>query len=372
MSSPTPQHTPAPLSSAWAGRVDGDGPEHRRWHQAVRPATTADDAGPASPAPGSTPATDSAPATSGTPAPGSTITSESSAPHPGTVRSTAFVGFASDEGVRRNSGRIGAVEGPDALRSALAPLAHVPGTGVLVDAGDVVVTRGDDDAPGDLEEGQAALAGRIAGLLDEHTLTVVLGGGHETAYASYCGLAGSGRVGEGTRVGILNLDAHFDLREAPRPSSGTPFLQALREAAASEHSLAYAVVGVSEATNTQVLFETAREHGVTWISDEHAQTADLSQVLRFVREFTDHVDVLYLTIDLDVLPAAVAPGVSAPAGFGVPYEVVHACVLEATRSGKLALADVVELNPSLDVDGRTAKAAARLIHTIVGRHRPRR
>ena len=62
-------------------------------------------------------------------------------------------------------------------------------------------------------------------------------------------------------------------------------------------------------------------------------------------------------------------GVSAPAGFGVPYEVIHACALEATQSGKLALADVVELNPALDVDGRTAKAAARLIHTIVSRHR---
>ena len=104
-------------------------------------------------------------------------------------------------------------------------------------------------------------------------------------------------------------------------------------------------------------------------TDEQAQTADVTGVRRWVRSFITAVDVLYLTIDLDVLPAAVAPGVSAPAGFGVPYEVIHACAVEATQSGKLALADVVELNPALDVDGRTAKAAARLIHTIVSRHR---
>ena len=59
---------------------------------------------------------------------------------------------------------------------------------------------------------------------------------------------------------------------------------------------------------------------------------------------------------------------------GLPDEVergraFYVPALEATQSGKLALADVVELNPALDVDGRTAKAAARLIHTIVSRHR---
>ncbi|OFT09430.1 formimidoylglutamase, partial [Micrococcus sp. HMSC30C05] len=271
--------------------------------------------------------------------------------------------------VRRNHGRVGAEDGPEALRGALASLAYLEGTGALVDAGDVSVDRGDDDAPGELEAGQAELGTVVSGLLNAHDLAVVLGGGHETAYASITGLTGSTRVGAGTRVGILNLDAHFDLREAPRPSSGTPFLQALRDAEGAEHQLSYAVVGISEANNTRALFDTARERGVTWVTDEQAQTADVTGVRRWVRSFINAVDVLYLTIDLDVLPAAVAPGVSAPAGFGVPYEVIHACALEATQSGKLALADVVELNPALDVDGRTAKAAARLIHTIVSRHR---
>ena len=322
-----------PLSPAWSGRVDGEGPEHLRWHQVVRAAD----------------------------APAGATSSGG--------RSTGLVGFASDEGVRRNSGRVGASAGPDALRGALAPLAVLEGTGALVDAGDVVVQLGSEDAPGDLEGGQEELARRVSALLDAHDLAVVLGGGHETAYGSYRGLAGSGRVGAGTRVGILNLDAHFDLREAPRPSSGTPFLQALRHAEDAQHELSYAVVGISEANNTRVLFDTAREHGVTWLTDEHAQAADVTGVRRFVRSFIDGVDVLHLTVDLDVLPAAVAPGVSAPAGFGVPYEVIHACVCEASESGRLALLDVVELNPSLDVDGRTAKAAARLIHTAVSRHR---
>lgn len=330
------QNTESPASenplSAWSGRTDGDAPEHLRWHQVVRVA-------------------------------------EDAAHNDADRAGTALIGFASDEGVRRNHGRVGASAGPAALRGALSSLALLEGTGALVDAGDVAVRLGDDETPGDLEDGQAELGRHISGLLDEHRLVVVLGGGHETAYASYLGLAGSGRVGPNTRVGILNLDAHFDLREAPRPSSGTPFLQIARDEAAAGRTFSYAVVGVSEANNTRVLFDTARELGVRWMTDETCQTADVTNVRRFVRDFVQDVDVLYLTIDLDVLPASVAPGVSAPAGFGVPYEVIHACVSEATESGKLALADAVELNPGLDVDGRTAKAAARLIHTIVSRHR---
>ena len=66
-------------------------------------------------------------------------------------------------------------------------------------------------------------------------------------------------------------------------------------------------------------------------------------------------------------PAAVAPGVSAPAGFGVPLTSIHAAALAAAATGKLALLDVVELNPSFDVDARTARTAARLIHEVVTR-----
>ncbi|BAS14755.1 formimidoylglutamase [Arthrobacter sp. Hiyo8] len=52
----------------------------------------------------------------------------------------------------------------------------------------------------------------ISELLDGGKLTVLLGGGHETAFASYLGVAGSETVRGGKRLGVLNLDAHFDLR----------------------------------------------------------------------------------------------------------------------------------------------------------------
>ena len=334
-SSPTP-------ASPWSGRHDGDGPEHARWHQAVRVAEV--------PSAGGSPVDGSAPFLAPDPA----------ADH------VALLGFRSEEGVRRNRGRVGAAEGPAALRRALSPLAlH----GVLASGEVQLHDLGDAETVGeDLEAGQAAAAALTSHGLDRagSRLTVVLGGGHETAWSSYLGLMGSGfgpRAGQ--RWGVLNLDAHFDLRSEPLPTSGTPFAQMADAERAAGRELRYAVLGIAEPSNTGALFARARELGVTWWTDEQCVAAGAEGITRFVEQFTAELDVLYLTIDLDVLPAAVAPGVSAPAAHGVPLPLISTAVRAAAGSGKLALLDVVELNPSLDLDSRTARTAARLIDDAV-------
>ncbi|MDR6557978.1 formiminoglutamase [Arthrobacter pascens] len=273
----------------------------------------------------------------------------------GASRPAVILGFCSDEGVRRNKGRTGAAKAPAAIRSALGPLAFHLDRPVL-DAGDVAVRDGQ------LEAGQARAGVAVSSLLDTGNLTVLLGGGHETAFASYLGVAGSEAVRTGQRLGVLNLDAHFDLRDEPAPSSGTPFLQMAEAEAAAGRELKYAVVGISQPNNTRALFTTADRLGVKYLLDEDC-TPDAVQA--FVADFLAEVDVLYLTIDLDVLPAAVAPGVSAPAALGVPLPLVAAVCRQAATSGKLLHADVAELNPAFDIDNRTARVAARLVNTLL-------
>ncbi|GAA3272617.1 formimidoylglutamase [Paenarthrobacter aurescens] len=300
----------------WTGRFDGEGSEHRRWWQAVAPHTVSGAAA--------------------------------------SQRPAVVIGFCSDAGVLRNKGRVGAAAAPAAIRSALGPLAFHLDRDVF-DAGDVVVEGGS------LEAGQERAGLAISALLDAGNLTVVLGGGHETAFASYLGVAGSDAV-RGKRLGVLNLDAHFDLRDEPIPSSGTPFLQMAEAEAAAGRELQYAVVGISEPNNTQSLFTTARRLGVKYLLDELC-TPEAAEV--FVADFLAGVDVLYLTIDLDVMPASVAPGVSAPAAYGVPLPVISAICRQVAASGKLLHVDVAELNPEFDIDSRTAKVAARLLNTLL-------
>ncbi|HET8727686.1 MAG TPA: arginase family protein, partial [Alphaproteobacteria bacterium] len=89
--------------------------------------------------------------------------------------------------------------------------------------------------------------------------------------------------------------------------------------------------------------------------------AAIPQIEAEIRALADQVDALYLTLDLDVLPAAVMPAVSAPAARGVALAHVEAVVEAARATGKLSLADVVEFNPCHDPDGRGARTAARLV-----------
>lgn len=308
----------------WTGRDDGPGAENLRWHQVVSRWDGGEEPG-----------------------------------------ACAFVGFRSDEGVRRNKGRPGAADGPGALRGALASMA-LPGPQRAVDAGDVEV-----DGAG-MEQAQAELGRAVTGLLDAGQLPVVLGGGHEVAFGSYLGLANSRQVARGARIGVLNLDAHFDLRADPTPSSGTPFRQMAERERARGAGFQYAVLGISRPSNTAGLFSAAESLGVRYLTDDRCGVLDRAVVDRFLDDFLGTCDAVHLSIDLDVLPAAVAPGVSAPAAYGVPVEVVeHACTRVAA-SGKLALCEVAELNPGLDIDARTARTAARLVHRTVTARTPAR
>nr|WP_238552029.1 formimidoylglutamase [Herminiimonas sp. CN] len=302
----------------WAGRQDADSAgDTRRLHQVVQPFDEASEGG------------------------------------------AALIGFACDEGVRRNHGRVGAAQGPDAIRRMLANLpAH--GIGRLFDAGNIACTDGA------LEQAQLRLAGQVQQALVQQAFPVVLGGGHEVAYGTFIGIAR--HLGPALRSGrllIVNFDAHFDLRQADQASSGTPFRQIAQwceQAGVAFHYLCY---GISRLGNTPALFARARELGVHFSLDSEiafGNLADFGQELQQQLAAASHV---YLTIDLDVLPAEKAPGVSAPAAYGVPLEKVEYLVRLAKDSGKLIAADIAECNPSFDRDGLTAKVAARLAHTLL-------
>ena len=121
----------------------------------------------------------------------------------------------------------------------------------------------------------------------------------------------------------------------------------------------------SKPNNTKVLFDTADELGVTTVLDTELAEMTVREAAERAVNAVAGDKPIHLSIDLDVLPAAVAPGVSAPAGFGVEYAKLRAMVAAVAATGRVALLDVVELNPDFDVDNRTAKAAARLIDDAV-------
>ncbi|WP_374448143.1 formimidoylglutamase [Providencia sp.] len=295
----------------WQGRTDGETQEHLRIHQVINKVSPAQ---------------------------------------------FTLIGFASDEGVRRNKGRQGAKAGPDAIRRQLAGLPiHQPLA--IKDMGTVSC----DD--GDLESAQRRLSDKIIESLTANEHPIILGGGHEVAFGSFQGLFDYVEQNQtGKTIGIINFDAHFDLREAPEATSGTPFLQSAHLCDKHQRPFHYLCLGIADHGNTKVLFDTADRLGCQYIRDKQLSFSQLPQAIKQLQAFIDAVDYLYVTVDLDVFSAAIAPGVSAPAPKGISTETFDELFAVIKNSKKIALFDIAECNPEFDIDNHTAKLAAYLIY----------
>ncbi|MBX2858455.1 MAG: formimidoylglutamase [Cellvibrionaceae bacterium] len=265
-----------------------------------------------------------------------------------------MLGLACDLGVIANQGRPGAAAGPNSIRAALANAAWHLNTSVQ-DFGNITAA----DTLADTQQRYAAMLGQA---LQQHVFTLGLGGGHEIAWGSYLGLAEN--LGPaGRKIGIVNFDAHFDLRKpAPETSSGTPFYQ-IAEHANQHNGFYYACLGLAETSNTQALFERAQQLKVNYLSDV---ACDFAAVKTLLIPFLETIDELYVSICLDVFPASVAPGVSAPAALGITPRLVIETLhwLGQSQAGLnycWRLLDIAEMNPRYDIDNQTARLAARLV-----------
>ncbi|OLX39464.1 formimidoylglutamase [Salmonella enterica subsp. enterica serovar Heidelberg] len=198
----------------------------------------------------------------------------------------ALMGFACDEGVKRNAGRPGAAGAPDALRKALANMASHQGHERLVDLGNWVAPTPD------LEGAQQALRDAVSRCLRAGMRTLVLGGGHETAFGHGAGVLDAFAQ---ESVGIINLDAHLDLRQTDRATSGTPFRQLAQLCDAQSRAFHYACFGVSRAANTQALWREAQWRNVTVVEDLDCHDA-LAQMAQFI---DDNKIALGLVVGLD-------------------------------------------------------------------------
>lgn len=266
--------------------------------------------------------------------------------------SFALVGFCCDVGVRRNLGRVGAKQGPTVLRQALAKLPLSLEKSVhLVDVGDI---HCDDD---DLEGAQAALGDLVANLLNAGFKPIVIGGGHEVAFGHFCGIESA----FAKKIGIINFDAHFDLRPyESRGNSGTPFSQIADLCLSKGRNFNYFCLGIQPYGNTKSLFQRAEELNVTTIFAEEIFSEE-KQVLEKLDTFLHAHDAIYLTLCMDVFAQAFAPGVSAPQPLGLFPHQVKLLLNHIVKSKKVISFDVAELAPALDINNMTASLAASMI-----------
>ncbi|MFN0011247.1 MAG: formimidoylglutamase [Phycisphaerales bacterium] len=263
------------------------------------------------------------------------------------ARAVCLLGMPDDTGVGMNKGRVGAKAGPAAFRAALAgyglalpapPLRALP---AVFDAGDIVPGATLDETHARVTEASRAIV--AAGLMP-----VGIGGGHDLTFAFVRGVIEglkARRAGIEPRAGVY-VDAHLDVRA--EAGSGMPF-RALVERCGVR---SLTCIGMEPLVNSAEHALWFAAHGGRAVSVREARATDPTTLIPD--------EPCFVSIDMDGLDAAHAPGVSAVNPCGLDPQTVAGIALAAGRSSHVACFDICELNPVFDVDGRTARLAAYL------------
>lgn len=253
----------------------------------------------------------------------------------------ALLGLADDTGVVLNNGRAGARSGPYAFRAALsrygaaAPMDEpfdAPAYPRVFDAGDIVIGE-------DIRETHARVTEAVLALLELGMFPVGIGGGHDLTFPFVRAVARAHGVMKG-----LYLDAHLDVR--PEIGSGMPFRALLAERLVDRLS----VWGLDPMANTS-------EH-LAWFLASGGAVLGRDAAPQRVPGPPDQPS--FVSLDLDVIDAAHAPGVSAMNPCGAAPGRAGAWVDAVSRDPSVRCFDIMELNPDHDADGRTARLAAHL------------
>ncbi|MEM9076723.1 MAG: formimidoylglutamase [Bacteroidota bacterium] len=277
-------------------------------------------------------------------------------------KSIALLGYVCDEGVKRNQGRVGAKYGPDAIRKSLGKMPnHLSEKSQLFDLGNINCIKKD------MEAAQESVAKVVSSVLQKQQFPVVLGGGHDIAYGHYQGIKSYLELNQkNKKIGIINFDAHFDLRQNINGNnSGTPFYQIAKECQTENIEFHYLCVGIRKDANDRSLFQTAKDLDVTFVLTDTFRLQFLEEINTWIHAFANSVDYIYVTIDLDGFSSAYAPGVSAPSPMGFTPQIVLECLKTIISTRKMISMDIAEMNPKFDIDERTSKLAASLIHYVI-------
>lgn len=257
-----------------------------------------------------------------------------------------FVGYDTDDGIKRNLGRIGAEKGSNAIRKAMQSFPIVENLKIY----DYQNLKNKV-----LEEAQKEYALKLHNVIKKGLFPIGLGGGHDIAFASYSGIR---KAYPGKKIGIINFDTHLDVRPYDNgATSGTSFKQILD----SDRNVKYSIVGFKKQGNTKRLMNIAENYNVLILDEEEDETFINNELKKYLAD----TDIIYVTFCMDVFNASEAPGVSAPTIMGLEPKKGKRILREIMNSKKVICVDFAEVNPEYDIDNRTAKLAGGLIYDIM-------
>jgi formiminoglutamase len=200
----------------------------------------------------------------------------------------------------------------------------------------------------------------VAHCAASHRLTLLLGGNNAVTRPAAHGLGVPL-----DRLGLITLDAHFDLRETDQGLlNGNP-IRALLEDGLPGRNICQ--IGLAPFANTAKMHRDAREAGIGSWSIAACRHAGISSVLGLALMRLDHVEALMVDFDIDVIDCAQCPGAPGARPGGMPADMFFAAARRLAAEPRVRLVDLTEFDPSLDVGDITAFTAGRWVcETLAG------
>jgi formiminoglutamase len=187
--------------------------------------------------------------------------------------------------------------------------------------------------------------------------TIILGGDHSITTSTVKAI----KETKGT-VGIIQFDAHHDLRntEDGGPTNGTPFRRLIEEGhIKGEHLIQ---IGIRNYANAKAYYDYAIEQGVTVYTMKDVRQQQITRLIQeSLAKLESQVDTIYLSVDMDVLDQAYAPGCPAIGPGGMHPDELTQAIETALKHLKVSTMDIVEIDPTLDFRDMTSRTAAYLI-----------
>ena len=294
------------------------------------------------------------------------------------AREVAVIGGTLDLG----AGRRGVDMGPSAIRYAGLEHQLSEKLGVKVtDAGNVIspvaetTVMGDENARylGQILDLCDRLSGLVAEAVEGGALPLVLGGDHSVALGSLVGMAKARGTG-----GVVWVDAHGDLNTPETSPTGNVhgmvLAAALKLAGDAFRRDGWPLPAVDSGRVALVGVRSLDDGERKLLHELDARVFTMSEVDRIgiepcMREALAHASggaFLHVSLDMDVVDPAYAPGVGTPVRGGLSYREAHLAMETVAESGLIDSMDVVEVNPILDRENATGQLAVELVASALG------
>jgi arginase family enzyme len=205
-----------------------------------------------------------------------------------------------------------------------------------------------------IEDATPLIRSKVAASVEAHALTLLVGGNNAVTRPAVLGL---GMPLE--RVGLITLDAHFDMRDLDQGlSNGNP-VRALIEDGLPGRNIAQ--IGLASFANSKAMHEDALTAGNLVVTIAEVRSGGIAQAVGRALDHVRHCDALVVDCDIDVIDRSQFPAAPGARPGGMPVQDFFAAVRLLATDPRVRVIDLTEWDPPLDPSDLSALTASRWV-----------